>query len=229
MNSRGTYSGKGVLRVALLSLTLAAAPTFAQTPPPAQPAPKPPAPTTPAPAQTAPAPVQPAPKPFPDGVKIAFVDIQRIASESGEGKASTARINAYQQKKAAELAEKNKLMQADQQKLQSGGSVMSDTARAELEKKIERQQVDIQRATQDAQQELQEMQRDLQVEFQRKLQPIIQQVAQEKGLYMLFSVADSGIAWADLSLDVTNDVIKRFDAAPPAAPATKPVPKPPGQ
>ena len=226
---------KGVLRVALLSLTLAAAPTFAQTPPPAQPAPKPPVPTTPAPApaQTQPAPAPPATvapaKPFPDGAKIAFVDIQRIASESGEGKASTARINAYQQKKAAELGEKNKLMQADQQKLQSGGSVMSDTARAELEKKIERQQVDIQRATQDAQQELQEMQRDLQVEFQRKLQPIIQQVAQEKGLHMLFSVADSGIAWADLSLDLTNDVIKRFDAAPPAAPATKPAPKPPGR
>jgi len=110
--------------------------------------------------------------------------------------------------------------------------VMSDTARAELEKKIERQNVEIQRATQDAQQEVQELQRELQAEFERKLRPIVAQVAQEKGLHILFSAADSGIVWADPGLDITNDVIKRFDTgASTAAPAPKPpaTPKPPIQ
>jgi outer membrane protein len=222
--------------VAVLSIMLAAAPTFAQTPAPAQPAPtgqqpapKPATPVTP-PAQTAPAPATPA-RPFPEGAKIAFINIQRIASDSGEGKALSARVQALNQKKVQELNEKNKALQADQQKLQSGGTVMSDQARAELEKKIERQNVEIQRTTQDAQQEVQELQQELQAEFQRKLLPIVQQVAQEKGLHILFSAADSGIVWADPGLDVTADVIKRFDAAVPAAtPAAKPpATKPPGQ
>jgi outer membrane protein len=222
--------------VAVLSIMLAAAPTFAQTPAPAQPAPagqqpapKPATPVTP-PAQTAPAPPTPA-RPFPEGAKIAFINIQRIASDSGEGKTLSARVQALNQKKVQELNEKNKALQADQQKLQSGGTVMSDQARAELEKKIERQNVEIQRTTQDAQQEVQELQQELQTEFQRKLLPIVQQVAQEKGLHILFSAADSGIVWADPGLDVTADVIKRFDAAAPAAtPAAKPpATKPPGQ
>ncbi|MGH9346575.1 MAG: OmpH family outer membrane protein, partial [Vicinamibacterales bacterium] len=160
---------------------------------------------------------------FPEGAKIAYINIQRIANESGEGKAATAKVQALNQKKVQELNEKNKALQADQQKLQSSLTIMSDTARAELEKKIERQNVDIQRATQDAQQEVQELQQDLQSEFQRKLMPIVQQVAQEKGLHLLFSAADSGIVWADPGLDITADVIKRFDAGT----ATTAAPKPP--
>lgn len=219
---------KGFVLAASLVLMVSAAPTYAQTP--AQPAPKPvppagqPAPPTPPPPQIAPAP-QGAPAPFPAGAKIAYINIQRIASESAEGKSATAKVNALQQKKAAELNDKNKALQADQQKLQSGGSVMSDNARAELEKKIERQQVDIQRATQDAQQELQELQQDLQGEFQRKLMPIVGQVAQEKGIHLLFSLADSGLVWGDPGLDLTAEVIRKFDSTAPTAAA----PKPPGR
>jgi outer membrane protein len=108
---------------------------------------------------------------------------------------------------------------------------MSDAARAELEKKIERQNVEIQRMTQDAQQEVQELQQELQNEFQRKLMPIVQKVFDEKGLQILFSAADAGIVFADPGLDITNEVIKRFDTGAPAAtPAAKPpATKPPGQ
>jgi outer membrane protein len=208
---------KGFAAAAVLSLALIAAPTFAQTPAPGQPAPKPTTPTTPAPTQTAPAPT-PTPRPFPEGAKVAFIDIQRIANQSVEGKAATAKVQALVQKKQAETTEKNKALQADQQKLASGGSVMSDAARVELEKKIERQNVELQRATQDAQQEVQELQQELQGEFQRKLLPVVQQVAQQKGLHILFSAADSGIVWADPGLDITADVIRQFDATGGTAP-----------
>lgn len=209
---------------AVLSMLLLAAPTFAQTA--QQPAPKPAAP----PAQPAPA---AAPRPFPDNAKVAYINIQRIASESVEGKAATAKVQALNQKKVQELNERNKALQADQQKLQSGGSVMSDQARAELEKKIERQNVEIQRMTQDAQAEVQELQQELQNEFQRKLLPIVQQVAVDRGIHVLFSAADSGIVWADSGLDITADVIKRFDAStgtaakPETAAAPAPAQKPP--
>ena len=38
----------------------------------------------------------------------------------------------------------------------------------------------------------------------------------ERGTQILFSQADAGIVWADPALDITADVIKRFDAAAPA-------------
>ncbi len=211
-----------LLAAAVLSLMLMTAPTFAQTPaPPApapqgqQPAPKPAPPATPA-AQTAPA---PAPRPFPAGAKVAYIDIQRIASLSAEGKAATAKVQALVQKKQAEASERQKGLQADQLKLQSGGSVLSDQARAELEKKIERTTVELQRLEQDARQEVQDLQQQLQAEFQRKLMPVVEKVSQEKGIQVLFSAGDSGIVWADGGLDITADVIKVFDGGPAKPPA----------
>jgi hypothetical protein len=66
---------------------------------------------------------------------------------------------------------------------------------------------------------VQQLQQDLQNGFQARLLPVIQQVVAERGYSILFSQADAGIVWADPSLDVTADVIKRFDAAAPAQPA----------
>jgi outer membrane protein len=211
---------RSLFGAAVLSLMLAAAPTFAQAPlaPGQQPAPpRPAAPATPAPA---PAPAvqapAPAPRPFPEGTKYGFVNIQRIANESSEGKAATARVQALNQQKVNELNEKNKQLQAAQQKLDQGGSVLNANALAQLQKDIERMQVDIQRFTEDAQQDVQNLQAQLQDDFQRKLTPVVQQVAQEKGLHMLFSVADSGLVWGDPALDLTTEIIKKFDLAPPA-------------
>jgi Skp family chaperone for outer membrane proteins len=202
----------GVAVVAVLSAFLFAAPTFAQTPAaPAQPAAPNPAgqPAEAPPAQPAAAP-QP-PRPFPEGAKLAYINTQRVAAESAEGKAASSKLKALNDKKVQELNERQKQLQAQQQKLQQGGSVLSDAARVELEKNIEKMQVDIQRFTQDAQAEVQELNNQLQGEFERKLRPIIAAVSQEKGLQMVFG-PDSGIVWADAGLDITNDVIKRFDA-----------------
>jgi Skp family chaperone for outer membrane proteins len=202
---------------AALCVILAAAPGFAQTPPaPAAPAPQ--APTAPAPAPPA------AQKPFPAGTKYAFINIQRIAAESAEGKALAGRVQALNQQKVTELNEKNKQLQAAQQKLEAGASVLSPVAAGQLQKDIERLQVDIQRFTEDAQQEVTTLQNQLQDEFQQKLSPVVQQVASEKGLHLLFSAADAGIVWADLSLDITGEIIQRFDAA--AKTAGTPAPKP---
>jgi outer membrane protein len=209
---------------AALCVMLAAAPGFAQAPQ---------APTAPA--------TPPAPRPFPAGTKYAFINIQRIAAESAEGKALAGRVQTLNQQKVNELNEKNKQLQAAQQKLESGASVLSPAAAGQLQKDVERLQVEIQRFTEDAQQEVTTLQTQLQEEFQMKLSPVVQQIATEKGLHLLFSAADAGIVWADLSLDITGEVIQRFDAAaktagtpapkpaPPAAaqpPAAAPVPKP---
>ena len=163
--------------------------------------------TPPAAPQAAP---QPA-RPFPEGAKIAYINIPQIAAESVEGKASTSKVKALQEKKLAELNVKNKALETAQTKLNSGG-LLSDEARASTQKEAEKLQVEIQRLQQDAEAELQELQQQLQGDFQRKLSPIIQQVAIEKGLHLLLTL-EAGIVWADPGLDLTAEVIKRFDAA----------------
>jgi outer membrane protein len=203
---------RALVVVFALSMVLAASPVFAQAPAPAAP-----------PAAQQP----PAPKPFPEGAKVAYVVLQRIANESADGRVATTRIQALQQKKAAELAERNKQLTGLQQKLEKEGAVMSAAAAADLQKQIEKLNVEVQRFTQDAQAEVQELQQELQQEFQQRLEPVLQQVAQDMGLQFVFNGPDAGLVWADAALDISGEVIKKLDSAkPPAKPAAT---KPPGQ
>ena len=111
------------------------------------------------------------------------------------------------------LAVASKALQTNQQKLETSGSVMSDTSRAQLQKDIERQTVEGQRFEQDAQAELNELQQQLQQEFQGKLMPVLEAISKEKGLQVLFSAGDSGVIWAEPGIDLTLEAVKRLDAA----------------
>jgi Skp family chaperone for outer membrane proteins len=149
--------------------------------------------TAPKPAAATPAalPAQASPPvaPFPAGAKIAFVNVQYIAANSAEGKVANNKVNALVQKKQAEIAASQKNPQ------------------------------DAQRIQQQAQTEVQKLQTDLQGEFQKKLMPVLQQMAQEKHLSLLMSAQDAGLIWAEPGLDLTAEAIKRLDASTAKAPA----------
>lgn len=168
------------------------------------------------------------------GVSVGWLDLERIVQTSAEGKIANAKVQALTQRKSNEINEKTKQMQASQQRLQAGGTVLNDSARSALEKEIDRLNIDIQRMQQDAQAEVQEMQAQLQDEFQKKLMPIIEALVKERSIGFLFSRLEAGIVYADPTADLTDEIIKRFDAAA-AAPAAPPAsaapaqPPPPGR
>ena len=188
---------------AVFSVMVLGASAFAQAPPPA-----------------AAVPPQQAP------LRMAFLDLQRIAAESAEGKVASGKVQALTQKKSAELQDKTKQLQGNQQKLQQGGAVLNEATRAQTQREIDRLTVEIDRFQEDANAEVQEMQQALQAEFQEKLRPVVDSVVKELAIGLLFSAGDAGAIYVDPSLDITGEVIKRFDsgkyaAAPkPAAPAT---------
>jgi outer membrane protein len=197
------------ISVVAAALTLAlSAPVLAQTAP-QTPAPKPATPQTPPAAAPAPKP----PLPFPADAKIAFVDVNSIAGNSASGKEASKKLQDLNNKKLSELQDKNKQLQALTTKRDQGGSVLNETARAALDKEIDKLQRDIQYAQSSAQAEMQDLTNELQGEFQKKLIPIIAEIAKEKGLHAVFSIADSGAAYYLPSLDISDEVVKRLDAA----------------
>jgi Skp family chaperone for outer membrane proteins len=195
------------------SITLAAGETYAQAPAAQAPAPatqKPPAA----------APNQPQPK-FQDGLKYAYVNMQFVAANSNDGKAAAEKLKAFQDQKSRELQDRQKTLQAAQQKLESGGSVLSDAARTQLQTDIDRQQRDLQRLSEDAQQDVQNLAQQVEEEFTRKVLPVIEKVAQEKQVHFVFNAAQSGLIWAEPGMNLTSEVIAAMNGggAKPAAPA----------
>ena len=196
---------------ASLAVVLSAAPVFAQA------LGQPPKPQTP-PATPAQPPAQPAVQtppppaaPFPAGAKIAFFRPQVVFQSSAEGKAALTRVQALTQKKQNENAAKNKALQDAQAKLQGQGGVLNDAARAQLEKDIDKLQRDIQFSQSNAQAEMQDLNNELQAEFTKKVGPIIEEIAKEKGLYLVFTT-ESGFAYVHPGLNISEEVIKRLDS-----------------
>ena len=179
-------------------------------------------PTTPAPAP--PAAQAEAPRPYPEGAKIAYIDIQAVASNSSDGKAATGRLQELEKKKIGEIQAKTKQLEDAKTKQQTSSTIINDAARLSLEKEIDKLTREVQFLQQEAQSERNALQTELQVEFQRKLNPVLEQIGKEKNLHMLVDIQNSGAVWVDTGLDLTQEVIKRLDSnkgTAPAAPVKK--------
>lgn len=201
-----------ILPVLAMALTVAvAAPSSAQTQAPATPQ-APPA-TAPSPTVTfqPTAPKTQTPPAFPLDAKYAVVDAQAVASTSVIGKEASKKLNDLQLKNAAGIQDKNKQLQALQTKRDTGGTMLNDAARARLEADIDKLQRDIQYASSTAQAELQDLNKELMTDFTKKVETAIQEIAKEKGLYIVFT-ADSGVAYIAPEIDISDEVIKRLDA-----------------
>jgi outer membrane protein len=154
----------------------------------------------------------PAAAAFPDGARVAYVDMDRVAEVSAEGKALNARLNQLRAKKSSEVDARGKQVQELQQKLAQGATVLNEVARVRLQREFQRAQVDFQRFSEDAQAEIQEAQQEALQAFSAKLFPVIGEVAREKKLWAVFG-NQSGLVWYDPSTDLSDEVARRLDAA----------------
>ena len=174
----------------------------------------------PAAAQTQPSPATQTTTPpalasaFPQGRNIGFIDLERVAATTREGKAANAKLDQLRAQKRAEVDERGKQVEAIQTRLAESESVLSADARLHLQRQYDRAQVDLQRFTQDAQAEVQSTQEQMLHAFMQHLFPIVGQVASEKKLWAVFT-ADNATLWHDPALDISDKIAKRLDNATP--------------
>jgi len=150
----------------------------------------------------------------PRWARVAFFDAGRVTTESQAGKAALATLAALRKKREAEADERARALRAEQQKLESTVTLLSEPARAELAKKIDRFQLDLQRFLKDARAELEATQRDVEEQFRRKLGPAVEKVAVQHGIDLVFSRTESGLFWANATFDLSADIVKHLDTAP---------------
>jgi len=210
-----------VTLVFAVSAVLVAGSAWAQTtPPPTTPPPvqnppvQIPPPATQKPATPLPMPAaKPEPVPFPADAKVGFIDLQRIVTESKTGKLGQEAMKALSDKLAAELAAKNKEIQALQEKMKTQQGVVSDAVYNSMVKDLDRLTREVQFKQQDADVQMQNLNTELLDTFQKKVLPLVEEVRKERGLWIVFALGDnSNIAAAHAGLDLSPEIIKRLDA-----------------
>ena len=159
----------------------------------------------------APAPAQAAAPAFPAGATLAFVNTAAVASQSKLGQSFADELDTLREAKNNEITAKRAELQAAQQKLQNALS-MTDTARAALQREIDRLGRELQFMTDGAQAEMANLQDDVQRRFDEALGPVLDRVATAHNLQLVFGLNESGLIWASPALDLTAEVIQALDA-----------------
>ncbi len=147
--------------------------------------------------------------------KIAVIDIERIAAESAEGKALFEQLKVENDKINEETQKRQQEIRDLQTKLNS--EILSQDAKTRLSRDIERKRKDAQRWVEDAQAAFEAKRQDGEAKFQEKLAPVVQEVAKELGIGLIFRATPGLTFVLDPTLDISALVVEKLDAAYAAA------------
>jgi outer membrane protein len=147
------------------------------------------------------------------GQKIAIINVLRAIAECAEGQRDNADFQRKYDAKRDELAKMQKELQDLQQQLTTQGTTMSEEARAALARSIDQKTTAFQRAQEDAEKEFTNLRNEIFSRIGAKMTPIVQQYAKEKSFTLLldYSSQTGQLFYADPALDVTDNIIKRYD------------------
>ncbi|HSU87819.1 MAG TPA: OmpH family outer membrane protein, partial [Terriglobia bacterium] len=146
--------------------------------------------------------------------KVAVVDFEKAVVESVEGKKSSDKFNGTLQAKQADGEKRQKELEDAQRKLQTQERTLSDTAKANLQKDIERRTTELQRYNEDTQKELQSLRDELLRPIAERASAILNAMAVEQGYTLIVDVSNpqNNAVWFNPKNDITAELTKRIDA-----------------
>ncbi|HUL60430.1 MAG TPA: OmpH family outer membrane protein [Anaeromyxobacteraceae bacterium] len=164
-------------------------------------------------------------------VKLGFVDIKRAMNEVDEGKAAKAQLKKDFDEKQKVIDEKQEELKRLKADLDKQAVLMSDQAKQAKQAELDRKVMETQQLFMQLQKDLSEREQKATGGIVEKMGVIIREIAAAEGLTMVFEKDGSGLLYADLTLDLTNELIRKYNARhggtaakkPDAAPA-KPAP-----
>ena len=150
--------------------------------------------------------------------RIGVIDVNRVLTQSAAGKAALAKMKQLQDARLT----KAKAMDEELRKLttQLSGAGVTPVRRSQLEGQIAERRIAMQRFAEDADKEIGTTRDRELMALETRIKPVVDGVGKEMQLAVIFNKFESGLVYADASLDITDTVISRFNASAPAAPAT---------
>jgi outer membrane protein len=146
-------------------------------------------------------------------MKVGVVNSLDVLAKSQEGKKVTAQIEAKNKTLQEDLARIDEKIRELETKLNTQSLTLSQEAANNLMSDLTKKRTERQRFVEDSQREMTDLQGRLFDKVRNELRPIIEQVGKEKNLDLIFDVGNSGIIYFNPAVDVTAEVIQRYDAS----------------
>lgn len=142
--------------------------------------------------------------------KIAVVDLQKALNSVAEGKAAKKRLKKDFESKQKKLDSQQKALLKKKQELESGLSMLSEDAKRKKVMEYQQEMYTLQQTYMQLQGELSQAEAKATKKIFDKMGKILEKIGKEKG-YDLIVEKNAGVIYAKETLDITKELIKRYD------------------
>jgi Skp family chaperone for outer membrane proteins len=136
-----------------------------------------------------------------------------VALQSKVGKAAKARLEKLADQMQKEVKREEDKLLARQKEFESKASKLTGSDRQHQADALERESVALKRLVQDKTERFRKEEADRVAELSRQIIPIINAYAAEKSYTVILEARRPGLLYYDKHLDITAEIVKRFDQA----------------
>ncbi|MBY0316888.1 MAG: OmpH family outer membrane protein [Bdellovibrionales bacterium] len=143
--------------------------------------------------------------------KAGFIDMQKAIQATSAGKKAKKELEGEFEKKKKELKKKEEDLKKKAEDFDKKKMVLSDKVREEKQIELQEEMMKFREELSKSQVMIQQKERDLTKPIVEKIQKVIADVSKEKGYSMVFEKAEQSVIWAQGELDITDEVVKKFE------------------
>lgn len=158
--------------------------------------------------------------------KIGVMNMQVAIANTAEGKKAITDLQKKYLPRQQELHSMQEEIQAIQDKLTKQGSTLSQDEVTRLNRDAEEKQKLLKRTAEDAQNDFDRDRDEAVNRIGQKMAQIINDYGEQNGFALIMDDGQLPIYFASKEIEVTAEVVKRYDAAHPVAEAEGPAPTP---
>ena len=144
-------------------------------------------------------------------LKIGYVDLQEALNTSEAGKKAKEMMKSDVDVLQKDIDKKKAELDKMSAELEKQAYLLSEDTKVKKEKEFQEKAKELQRFFQDAQERLQEKDQQFMRKIVTELREIIFTIGQEKGYSMILEQGEINILYADKTMDLTSEVVRRYN------------------
>jgi outer membrane protein len=145
------------------------------------------------------------------GLKIGYINSQRIIDESKAGKETTQKMESFKEENTEKLEQKNKEIEALEQELRKKEFAITPETKKEIEDKIREKNLELKFFKEAKEKELKEIFYKNLKSIENQVLAIVQKIGQEENYDLILGRDESGILYANPAHDLTDKIIQIYD------------------
>jgi outer membrane protein len=154
--------------------------------------------------------------------KVGVINIQAAIASTAEGKKALADLDKKYAPRRQDLQEQSQAIAALQDQLNKGANTLSDEEQRNLNRQLQEKQTRFKRAQEDAQADFSADSSDVVTRVGQKLVKLMSDYAQQNNYAVIVESNPQLVYYAAPQVDLTEEMVKRYDAANPVADAPGP-------